>query len=156
MDDDYIFNPAPDDYKKFFTYIIFGFITAVVSGVWVWLVMNLQGNAYFSNSVAAAIIVGMITTSVTVIFVVFSSALFRGYMKEKMVYRRLEKEQIRNERLKELARRQVAVFGNMGQNIQQSANNVVQQVVPEKKEKQEDKSLGDMTLGSGWNGGGVK
>lgn len=83
---------------KFFDWIVYIFIMAVVSGLWVWVVMNLQTNTYFSNSVAAALLVGMITTSAGVIIVIFTSKLFYGWLEDKLEENRLRRKLIKQQK----------------------------------------------------------
>lgn len=151
----YTFVPSPDDYKNFFSYIIFGFITAIISGLWIYAIMqlNIEHDTVFRNPAAAALIVGMITTSATVLFVVLTSTLFRGFMKEKMEWRRMEKEEARQEKMREYQRRAGKYAQSMGNGVRNAAQSVANGM-PSAQRKQEEQppNLG----GGGWDSGQVR
>jgi len=84
---------------KFFNWIVYIFITAVVSGLWVWIAMNLSNNTYFHDPMAAALLVGMITTSAGVVIVIFSSKLFYGWLEDKMEEGRLRRKVIKTQKM---------------------------------------------------------
>lgn len=114
------------DTNKFFGYIVFGFVMAVVSGLWAAFVLIYQDNIWLSNPYMAGIMVGMTTTSVSVIVVLFTSTMFQTWLKDKLELRKVMKEKLRLERLRKIQGGRANPIIQQQQQIQQ-----IQQPAPQ-------------------------